>query len=40
MLYAKKLFLSIFDFRKIKFISLDSFHQDDSNKFKMIKSNY
>jgi hypothetical protein len=33
----KKLFLSILILEKIKFISLDSFHQDNSNESKMIK---
>jgi hypothetical protein len=35
--YAKKIILINIDPRKIKFISLDSSHQDDSNEPKMIK---
>jgi hypothetical protein len=35
--YAKKIIFININSRKIKFISLDSSHQDDSNKPKMIK---
>jgi hypothetical protein len=36
-LYARKTIFINIDPRKIKFISLDSSHQDDSNEPKMIK---